>query len=343
MDLSRRSLLREGAGAAALAIGGFAGCTNALEAAEPGVDSGYAAFFTLWDWANAVGGDAVEFENPVEAGRMGHGWEPDGDVAREIAGSDAFVYLDTPEFSWAQNVAATLETDYDGVVVIDGMEPLGSHLLAWDGHRDGHDDHEDDQEHEHGGGAGGDRAFADPHVWVDPVLAREIVDTIAAGLADADPERAETFRDNAAAYGGRLADLDEAYRDLVATADREVAVLAGHDSFRYVQARYGFEFHTPAGVSPNDAPSQEDIADTIEVVDDHGIDTVLYDPFDAPDGSAPALAETVVENSGATATAPITSAEGTTADWLDRGWGYVEQIEEVTLPALGAALGAEAT
>jgi DNA-binding beta-propeller fold protein YncE len=50
---------------------------------------------------------------------MGHGWEPEGDLIREIAAADVFVYIDTPEFRWARDVATQLQRDYDDVTVID--------------------------------------------------------------------------------------------------------------------------------------------------------------------------------------------------------------------------------
>lgn len=475
MTLTRRSALKYGLGGAGLAA--LAGCLS-----EPGGDddatndedgeanphNGYAAFFTLWDWSEQVGGDAFEFENPIAVGEIGHGWEPDQGLTRDVADTDAFVYLDSPEFGWAQDVAGQLEDDYDDVAIIDAMGGLESELLPWDG-GDDHDDHdhddhgdgetaddfgEDDEvgnleivdrrtgevvadyhgDHWHGGApeipdgesvafetvfeddeerviplgngrevraevgegaqegivgvSGGDHLviegeevgrtelvvvlegedgelwrseplsvqvaedaevpasegageFHDPHVWVDPVLAQEMVGAIAEGLAEVDPDNAESYEENAEEYAERLDDVAQQFEDLVAAADLEVAVLAGHDSFQYLEDRYGFELHTPVAASPDESPSSSEIADTIGVVDDHGIDTVLYDPFEASEGEVPPLAETIVENSEATETAPVTPAEGTTAEWAGEGWGWIEQIEEVTLPSLRQALEAE--
>ncbi|WP_114575598.1 metal ABC transporter substrate-binding protein [Saliphagus sp. LR7] len=400
MSPTRRSVL---AGAGGLAV--LAGCLSepddGAESGEERGRSGYAAFFALWDWSEQVGGDAFGFENPVGVGEAGHGWSPDQGLTGEAADTDAFVYLDSPEFAWAQDVASQLEDDYDDVAVIDAMAGLESELLPWE---DGHDhadhdhgsgdhgegedhegDHENDNEtgdhsqeggdnhshedgdhdhsqegddnHSHEGADdshsnesdheegnhtdGGASARHDPHVWVDPVLAEAMVGTIAEGLAEVDPDNAETYEDNAAEYGERIAGVGEAFEELVASADREVAVLAGHDSFRYVEDRYGFELHTPVSASPEESPSAGEIAGTIEVIEEEGIDTVLYDPFEAPEGEVPPLAETIVENSPATETAPVTPAAGTTAEWDEEGWGWVEQLEEVTLPSLRQALGVE--
>lgn len=377
MSPTRRSMLAGGAGLIALA-----GCLSEPDDGGSGERkgsnqrTGYAAFFALQDWSEQVGGDAFAFENPVGVGEPGHGWDPDQGLTREVADTDAFVYLDSPEFAWAQDIAAQLKDDYEDVAVIDAMASLESELLTWDGghdHGHGHDQegddhddggdthnhsqrddgdphgHDDEDGHNHDGhnheddhdhaGRGGATARHDPHVWVDPVLAREMVRTIAEGLGEIDPDNAGTYEDNAEEYEDRLAEVDGAFENLVAAADREVAVLAGHDSFRYVEQRYGFELHTPIAASPEESPSAGEIAETIEIVEEEGIDTVLYDPFEAPEEEVPPLAETIVENSPATETAPVTPAAGTTAEWDEEGWGWIEQIEEITLPSLRKALG----
>jgi zinc transport system substrate-binding protein len=361
----------------------MAGCTGDATssggATNGGFEGGYAAFFTLHDWANQVAGDRVAFTDPVDVGQLGHGWEPDGDLIADVAATDAFVYLDSPEFAWAQDVASTLEADYDGVAVVDALAGVEDDLLAWDhdhgaegehdsaeednhdgegghtdedGHdhaeEDGHDhaeeeDHAEDEhdhaeedghaedEHDHGG-----TAQYDPHAWVDPVLAGDMVDTIADGLGAADPDNAEAYADNATAYIESLDSVHEAFEQISTNATRDVAVLAGHNSFQYLEARYGFRLHSPVGVSPQNEPSGTQIAETVGLVDDEGIDTILYDRFESP-----RLAETIVENSDATRTMAVSPAGGTIAEWNDAGYGYLEQMTEINVPAFEQAFGAQ--
>ncbi|ADD05576.1 ABC-type transport system periplasmic substrate-binding protein (probable substrate zinc) [Natrialba magadii ATCC 43099] len=463
MDVTRRSVLKRTLGGAAL--GALAGCLNEPDETS-GTDGGYASFFALWDWATQIAGDEMVFENPVDTGEMGHGWEPDGNLVPEIASSEVFLYLDTPEFAWAQDIVADLERDYeDEIVVVDGLEGMDPYLIPFDGDSESlpEPDHEhgfdpesisrdlfdfydlrsNDQlgywhiDHWHGGvpdvpvddsvpisaafrdqeervvplgpneefqfdarladtaptdvldiashgdsveligletgeteiifqlrhdgelvyetdaapmsvdvvaevdeaGAG---VFHDPHVWVDPVLASRVVDTIADGLAEVDPENAELFAENAAAYKERLDEVDQQFEALVENAERDVAVFVAHDSYRYVERRYGFELHTPVGVAPDAAESLEDISDMIDIVEKHDIDTILYDPFETPgEDVLPTAAEMLIENSSATDAEPLSPAEGTTHEWAEQEWGWVEQMEEVNIPSLEKALGAE--
>ncbi|MFD1564825.1 metal ABC transporter substrate-binding protein [Haloarchaeobius amylolyticus] len=351
MKLTRRTLLKSGAGT--LTASTVAGCLDDISAADTDLDAGYAAFFTLWDWAEEVSGDAIDFENPVGTGQAGHGWSPSGDLTRNIADAGVFVYFDTPAFSWAQDVAATLEADYDTVAVIDGLAGLDDQLLGWDHEVDvsdhetehGDEDHSDedhsDEDDETHDDHGHDESSVDPHVWLDPVLATEIVDTIASGLADADPDNAETYEEHAGTYIDDLESIDQQFETVLDAADRRVAVFAGHDSFTYLQDRYGFEIHTPVGVSPQEEPSANDISETISLIDEEGIETILYDPFEDPDGAYP-LVETILEESTtATDAIPVTHLSGTLATWQDEGWGYLEQMEEINVPAFREVLDAQ--
>ncbi|WP_418284653.1 metal ABC transporter substrate-binding protein [Halorubrum sp. DTA46] len=389
MTHSRRSILKRSAGLVAAGTAtSLAGCSGAADLGSGEFDSGYAAFFTLNDWANEVAGDHADFEDPVDVGQLGHGWEPDGNLAAEVASTDAFVYLDSPEFPWAQDLAATLDADYDHVAVIDALSGMEDQLLDWDqshddhedehddhdeheddhddheddhdDHEDDHDDHEDDHdehedehddhdehedehddhdehEDEHDDDHDDhDHGQYDPHVWVDPVLAKGVVSTIADGLAESDPDNADDYAANATAYADELDAVDEAFESIFERADRDVAVLAGHDSFQYLEARYGFRLHSPVGVSPQNEPSQSEIADTIDLVNEEGIDVILYDRFESP-----TLAETIVENSDATETMAITPAGGTIREWNDAGYGYVEQMTEINVPAFERAFGVQ--
>ena len=462
MNLTRRSVLKTGVGGAAV---GLSGCLASPFEDGEDLTNGYAAFFALWDWTEAVAGDHFEVENPVEAGQMGHGWSPDGDITRNIASTRIFFYLDTPEFSWAQNVAAELERDYDDVMVVDLLDGLGDRLLRFDsealpepdrGHEyppeslqleeyDIFDLRSNEQlgywhtGHWHGGipdvelggsvpfgivlrdtedrvvplgsdetyqvdariidgeptdvldieshgeyvefhgrslgstavaiqirrgdevihetdadpasvdvvdgadGEGDGDMFFDPHAWVDPVLAREMVGSIADALSAADPDNEAAYRENAADYAERLEAVHDQFVELAENAERNVAVLAAHDSFGYLEDRYGFELRTPTGVSPNADVAFNDISGLIDTIEAHDIDTVLYDPFEAPNPGEdlPQMVEVLFEHTDIEAAEPLSPVEGTTAEWDDRGWGWVEQMEEMNLPSLRAALGAE--
>lgn len=314
MERTRRAVLSAAAGS--LAAGPLAGCVADAQG------EAYAAFFPLASMTRGVAGERTPVNDPVPVGQVGHGWSPGSDLTLSIATAEVFVYLDTPEFGWAQDVADVVAEEDHGVLLVDALE--GIDLRSGGGGDHGH------------GGHGHDAAH-DPHVWVDPVNAATMVETIHDGFVEADPDNEDTYRENADATLADLSALDSAYESTVADAEHDALVLASHDSFEYLAARYGFEIHTPVGISPHEEPSTRAVIETVEFVDDRGIEYVCYDTFQSP-----AWAETIVAESSATDTLPLSPVSATTRAWNDRGWGYVEQMREYNLPTVARALGAGA-
>jgi len=422
MNSTRRGLLKA---SGVVTAGVLAGCIGE-DGSEPAAqgngetesldgDGGYAAFFTLYDWTQNIAGEHMDIINPVPAGEIGHGWEPTANLQTQVAESDIFIYLDSPEFRWAQDAVESIESEGTDVVTVNALE--GIDLLEFDGHdhdhghdhdddhhdddhhdddhhdddhddhhhdddhddhhhdddhddhhhddhddhhHDDHDDHHHDDDHDdhhhdddhddhhhdddhddhhhdddHDHDHDHEHGDYDPHVWVDPVLAQTCVDNIADGLAEADPDNADDYYDNAEAYKNELQDLHEQFESALAHKHIDTLVLAGHDSFQYLAERYDFEIHSPQGVSPQDEATTSDIIDSIELVNELGISHVTYDYFESDN-----LAQQIVAESDAEEVATLTPAEGSTPEWNDDGWGYIEQMEEINLPTLEAALDA---
>ncbi|QZA88593.1 zinc ABC transporter substrate-binding protein [Salinarchaeum sp. IM2453] len=477
MKKTRRKFI---AGGAAAGAGALAGCTQleewlGLELTRAD-DEGYAAFFSLWDWAEEISGDHFSFENPVETGEMGHGWSPGGDLPANIARTAMFIYLDTPEFRWAQDLVEDLEADYPEVNVVNAMRTLGPHLIYldddtefpepdtdvdfhpddiqttgeidvfdlrgepssdgmywhndhWHGDLqilkgeevpitmvfenqdgdvlplgldeqgfelrgrlgDGEDEnvidiesdgdqiiitaketgrtglifelHHEDQEEpvfvttDTADAAGEDEPFTidvsedpeeidnenhDPHVWVDPIHAKRMVDVIKQELQETDPDNADAYEENAEEYKKELDDIHEEFEEMVESANKDTAIFVGHDSYQYVEQRYEFDLETLTGISPDEEQSVPD--EIMKVAEEHDIETVLYDPFEAgnPADGIPQEAELVMDEVDSVTNAePLTPLEGTTREWEENGWGWVEQMRNINLESLRKALDAE--
>ncbi|WP_323191516.1 metal ABC transporter solute-binding protein, Zn/Mn family [Halostella sp. PRR32] len=351
-QLTKRELLSIGAGTIAA---GSAGCLDAVSGGSDGETAVQSSFFVLGDFAANVAGGAADADTLVPVGQHGHGWEPSGQLQRDVLTANAFVFMGEGFQPWADDIVRNVESDDANVEVIEARH--GIDLLSVDGDHEGHEGHEADEggheadeddhteetgsddhdgEDNHGGGDGHDHGDVDPHFWLDPTRAATAVETVREGLVAVDPENEETYVDNAAAYRERLAELDEAFESALASASRETVLVAGHNSFQYLGHRYGFEVHALTGISPDDSPSQRDILKAQEAIDHHGVDHVLAPVFESD-----RAAEQLVEETDASEVLPITPIPGQTEAWASDEWGYVEVQENVNLPSLRAALGAE--
>jgi zinc/manganese transport system substrate-binding protein len=97
----------------------------------------------------------------------------------------------------------------------------------------GHDHtHALDREHSHSHGDG-----ANPHIWLDPVIAKKQAANIADALQKADPSNASAYAENGKVYEAKLATLDSDYRSTLAPLPNKNLVTF-HDAFPYLAARY---------------------------------------------------------------------------------------------------------
>jgi len=86
----------------------------------------------------------------------------------------------------------------------------------------------------------GHAAEPDPHVWLDPILAKTYVQRIREALTTVDPGNAAYYAERATAYAGQLDALDAWIRAEVAqvpAAHRKLVTF--HDAFQYFARRYG--------------------------------------------------------------------------------------------------------
>jgi manganese/zinc/iron transport system substrate-binding protein len=124
-------------------------------------------------------------------------------------------------------------------------------------------------------------AFAghyDPHVWMDPLAWGKAVDAVQGKLAELDPDHADAYRANAAAYLEELERLD-AYAQEVLTSvppERRILVTA-HDAFNYFGRRYGFEVEGIQGLSTESEAGLKRVEELVDVLVEREIPAVFVE------------------------------------------------------------------
>jgi zinc transport system substrate-binding protein len=176
---------------------------------------------------------------------------------------------------------------------------------------------------------------ADPHVWLDPILYRRLVEEVHAALDEASPENASTFEANAKAFDAELAQLDQQFRSGLAGCPRTVIVTA-HAAFGYLAARYGLTQEPIAGLSPEAEPSAQRLAELADLVRREGVTTIFTEEL-----VSPKVAATLAGEVGVT-TAVLNPLEGLTEQQVAAGENYVSVMLE-NLRTLQIALGCPST
>lgn len=328
-ELTRRRLLTAAAATGAAALAGCAGGDGGETASA--ATTSQASFFVFGDVAAHVAGDAATANLLVPVGQHGHGWEPGPRVREDIYGADLFVH-GMPGFQpWVDDVLSDLEADDADVTAVDASRNVdllpagGGEHTDHDGTETVRDGTESHDEHDHEG--------ADPHFWMDPTRTAEAVDAVESAFAQVDPENEGAYAGNATAFREELTSLDERIADVVAAGSVDTLLVAGHDSFQYMEDRYGIHVEALTGVSPDDRPTPRDIERAQEIIAEHDLRYVCADPLESQQAAEQLVAETDAE-----AVLPLTAMPGRTEAWAEKDWGYVEVMENVTLPTLERAL-----
>lgn len=111
----------------------------------------------------------------------------------------------------------------------------------------------------------GSTGHPDPHVWHDPILWGECGLYVAEVMAEANPEHAAEYRENAKNYAEELKQLDAFAREVLgAIPESRRQLVTAHDAFEYFAARYGLEVRSIQGISTE---SQAGLYDVNRIVD----------------------------------------------------------------------------
>ena len=191
----------------------------------------------------------------VPANRTAHGYAPNPQDLAEIAKADLVVLVGLGLDSRIESTARRSDA-----AVVSMAEVLG---ISGENHDPPQHDHDDD--HHHGG--------ADPHLWLDPVLAARFV----RGLPGHLPESMRAHLRAVDLTVDRINDVDKAYRERLAPfAGR--AIVAHHNSMSRLAERYGLRVAGVLRSSELLEPSPEDVAKIRRVIEKEGIGAIFVEP-----------------------------------------------------------------
>lgn len=217
----------------------------------------------LADIAQNVAGDRLRVESILPVGMDPHSFDPTPQDAATVSRADAVIVI-SPGFEPPIDRLIS-GAGSDDLLVIDCSASL----------------------------AGAD---SDPHAWLDPNGVVAYVDNIRVGLTQVDPEGAETFVANAAAYQQRLRELDAYIAERVAVVPPARRLLVtNHESLGWFAERYGFTIVGTILPSTNTeaGPSAEGLAQLARAIKATGAPAVFLETGNSPD-----LAEQLARETG---------------------------------------------
>ncbi|RKN42691.1 metal ABC transporter substrate-binding protein [Micromonospora endolithica] len=295
---------------ALLALGGVAACSDdngAAAGADPQRVDVVAAFYPLQFLAERIGGDAVSVTNLVKPGAEPHDVELNPGQVGEVAQAELVVYL----AGFQPQVDEAVEQNAkDRAFDVATVQPLRD--AAADAHDHEHEGEEAGHAEESGaaeepGHAEEETGGKDPHLWLDPTRLATVGDRLAEQLGKADPDRAADYTARAKELRTELEKLDGEFTAGLKTCERREIVVS-HTAFGYLTERYQLEQIGITGLSPENEPSPQRLAEVAEEAKEHKATTIFFETL-----VSPKVAETIAGQVGAK-TAVLDPIEGLSTD-----------------------------
>jgi zinc transport system substrate-binding protein len=264
-----------------------------------------ASFYPLYEFASRVVGDRAEVSSLVPAGVEPHDWEPTAEDVSRGRAADVLVINGAGFERWADDIEAK--------VVANTSEGIEFN------YKEGREVGED--EHRHGDASGGG-GVNNPHIWLDPILAKHQIDKIRNMMASSDPVNADYYNQNADRFTAELDSLDAFIRSELADCDKS-DFIAFHDAFTYFSERYGLRQHSIQGASPEGEILPQTMQQIIELANEFDINIIYSE--DLIDSR---LADTIANEIPDGKVLVLSPIEGIDKREQAAGIGYIDKMKQ---------------
>jgi len=229
-----------------LLAGCGSGATTTATAPSDGKIPVVTSFSTLNSFVEAVGGSRVSVQNLVPVGVSPENFQPRPQDVVALSQARLLVVNGAGIESWlGKTLANAQNAKLHTIVCTDGL-PVRT---------------------------------GNPHLWMDPVFAKQYVAKIRDGLIALDPANAGDYRANAAAYDKKLDALTAAIRAKLATvppAQRTMIVF--HNAWLYYNARFGIKTVGVIEINPGQDPNPQQIASLVDLAKANHVRAVFSEP-----------------------------------------------------------------
>lgn len=316
--------------AALVAASGIAACGGNPQAGGDKLTV-VAAFYPLQFAAEQVAGGRATVTNLVKPGAEPHDAELTASQVASIADADLVVYLKGFQPAVDEAVAQyAADHAFDAAAVA----PLAD-APAEDGHDEEHADEHSGEPSEEPDASGGDEHGHDPggkdlHIWLDPTRLAAVADKLADRLGKAQPKSRDLFNERATAAHRELDKLDQEYKQGLSTCQRR-EIFTSHAAFGHLASRYNLEQIALAGLSPDQEPTSQRLAEVAKQAKEHGATVIFFETL-----VSPKVAEALAREVGAQAKV-LDPIEGLQPDTKDDYFSVMRTNLQTLRPALGCS------
>jgi zinc transport system substrate-binding protein len=248
------------------------------------------SIFPINEFVKKVGGTMITSTLIVPAGIEPHDFEPTISQIQTINSADVLVYNGLGIESWITKIESTQKIDTSNELNASYSDKRNMTL--------------------------------DPHVWLDPLLAKKQVENIRDGLITIDPKNKDSYNSNAKSFLAELDELDKTIRIQLELCKKN-DFISFHNSFSYFANRYGLTQHSISESGPEAEVTPARLAEIINVAKTLELD-VIYSEELMDSRYAQVIAQEI-PNGKVLVLSPI---EGLTKNDQDAGIGYIDKMHE---------------
>ena len=268
---------------------------TALGASSPAVADKFKAVTTITviaDMARNVAGDMAIVESITKAGAEIHGYQPTPRDIIRAQDADLIFWNGLNLELWFEQFFSNL-SDVPGVTLTDGITPMG---IA---------------EGEYAG-------KPNPHAWMSLSSALIYVDNITSAFAQHDPQNADIYRANAAAYKTKISQTIEPLKDaILAVPEDQRWLVSCEGAFSYLIRDYNMKelYLWPMNADAQGTPQQ--VRKVIDGVRDNNIPAVFCESTVSQAPAQQVARETGSTYGGVLYVDSLTEADGPVPTYLD--------------------------
>jgi len=239
----------------------------------------------------------AEPELLIKGGSSPHNYSLRPSEARVLAKSDLVIWIGPQLESFLEKPLATLGKNAQKLELLKAVEGPLLEIReggTWEGdhheHEAKHHDHEAEH-HDHENDEHPDEV--NPHIWLSPLLAQQIVSTTARVLSELDPTHQQRYAENSYRMRERLNKLHNELINRLAPV-KTIPYIVFHDAYHYFENSYGLNAVGSISVNAERAPGARRIAEIRAKIKTLQARCVFSEPqFESR------LVQTVIEGTGA--------------------------------------------
>jgi zinc transport system substrate-binding protein len=132
---------------------------------------------------------------------------------------------------------------------------------------DDHDDHDGHEGHAHG--------EYDPHIWLDPMNAKVILNEMVEHLIENDPTNEAKYKSN---LDKALKDIDTLTIEVMSDLSNSVSSIVFHDAYQYFEKRFNVNILGAFTVNTDVMPGAEQLAEIREIIEHDKVACIFSEP-----------------------------------------------------------------